>query len=92
MHKREDPFVLEKVASPTLKAEHSRRDESHYGVVISSSEENKTTTVVRILFYPQGGISAVAKHRLEFADAPADINQASRKFLENYAGLGGALL
>jgi hypothetical protein len=76
--------VLEKSAAQTIGIETSRRGESHYGVVISSTESNKTGTKVRVLFFPQGKIDTVAKSRLTFADAPASMTQASSKFLENY--------
>lgn len=76
--------MLEKSASEALRIQTSRRGESNYGVVISSTENNKINTKLRILFYPQGKIEEVAKSRLDFAIAPTDINSASHKFLDTY--------
>lgn len=84
VQKREDPFVLESSPTKNLKPESSRKGESRYGIVISSTESNKINTKVRILFFPQGKIEEVAKSRLDFAIAPTDINSASPKFLENF--------
>ena len=61
----------------------SRRSESFYGVVISSAEYNKSNIKIRVLFYPEGKIDDVMKSRLDFAEAPVDLNQASERFLEN---------
>jgi hypothetical protein len=83
--KREDPFVMEQSAVQKLRIDDSRRNESFYGVVISSTEYNKITTKIRILFYPKGKIEEVMKSRLDFAPPPADINQAEQKFLESFA-------
>lgn len=79
--------MLETAAAETIRTETSRKSESHYGVVISSTEHNKTTTRLRILFYPQGKVDTVEKNRLDFADAPADLNQADKRFLETYKSL-----
>ena len=76
--------MMETAARQTLRIETSRKNESFYGVVISSAEDNKTGTKVRVLFYPQGKIDTVAKSRLEFAEPPTSMVQASNKFLENY--------
>lgn len=84
MRKREDPFILETAARQTLRIETSRKNESFYGVIISSTEDNKTATKVRVLFYPQGKIDTVTKSRLEFAESPTSMVQGSSKFLENY--------
>ena len=83
MKKREDPFVLENSAFQTVKINALRKAESSYGVVISSESHNKTTTKVRVLFFPQGKIDLVAKSRLDFAESPTDVTDASPKFLEN---------
>lgn len=84
MKKRESPFVLETSAAETIRTETSRKSESFYGVVISSTKNNKSGTKVRVLFYPKGKIEEVMKSRLDFASAPADIN-AEPKFLESFA-------
>lgn len=76
--------MIDHWTSQTIKVNNSRKVESFYGVVISSSEENKTATKVRVLFFPQGKIDTVAKSRLDFAGAPTDINQADLKFLEQF--------
>jgi hypothetical protein len=72
------------VTRSQIEIDGSRRGESHYGVVISSTDHNKTATHIRILFYPQGKIEEVSRSRLDFALPPTDIRNASNKFLENF--------
>jgi hypothetical protein len=85
--KKEQPLVLGRSESRSSAIGTSRKEESRYGVIISSTENNKTNTRVRILFFPYGKIEEVTKSRLDFAEPPADIDNASLKFLENYIPL-----
>lgn len=84
VQKREDPFALDSAPPKNFNSKMSRKEESRYGVVISSTEDNKTKTKLRILFYPHGKIDEVAKSRMDYAIAPTDISGASPKFLEYY--------
>jgi hypothetical protein len=82
VRKREDPFVLETAARQTLRIETSRKNESFYGVVISSTEDNKINTKVRIMFHPGCKIDEVMKSRLDFAEPPAVLSIGIAKVLE----------
>jgi hypothetical protein len=82
--KREDSFVLENATAQTVRAENSRKNESFYGVVVSPTDSNKTGTKVRVLYYPKGKVEEVMKSRLDFAEAPPNVNEAEQKFLDSF--------